>query len=162
MKFVIFVTTAAFFATTAAVCPTEWTPYDGSCYRFVNQYRQRWAEADAECQSAAPDKDSHLVVIDSEMENQWVHDWWVSMLSPLSGTGFEYIWLGYTDASAEGDFVWVTGSTSSYINWGGRQPDKGTEANCATMVTKYANDPGKWDDGKCVAKRAYVCEYRDV
>ena len=60
--------------------------------RFINQVRLNWDNAEAECASAAPSgKTGHLVAIDSAAENEWVHDWWVSMLSPLSGTSFEVI-----------------------------------------------------------------------
>ncbi|XP_071847439.1 alpha-N-acetylgalactosamine-specific lectin-like isoform X2 [Apostichopus japonicus] len=125
--------------------------------RFVNQVQLKWLDAENECSKTG---DGHLVSIGTQVENQWLHDWWVSMLAPLSGRQFEYIWTGFTDRDEEGTWVWSDGTNVTFINWGGEQPDNGGgNSDCGTMVTKQARTDGKWDDAKCFAKKAYMCEY---
>lgn len=71
---------------------------------------------------------------------------------------WQYFWTGFNDIDQEGEWIWSDGAAVTFTLWGGKQPDGGIASNCGTMVTKYPDETGKWDDGNCEAKRAYICE----
>src|SRR6266542_5925551 len=60
----------------------------------------------------------HLVTINDDAENNWVYD----TFGQFGGVRIA-LWLGLTDRQAEGNFVWVSGETSSYTHWSQGQPD---------------------------------------
>ena len=53
--------------------------------------------------------------------------------------------LGFNDIDNEGTFVWDDGSTSTYTNWNGGEPnDAGGSEDCAQTFAS-----GRWSDGNC-------------
>ena len=67
----------------------------------------------------------------------------------------DIVWIGFNDITTEGTFVWNSGETWSYTNWGPGEPDNwGTPGDCGNL-TSYAR---KWADGACGAVRPFVCE----
>jgi hypothetical protein len=69
------------------------------------------------------------------------------------------VWIGYTDAAAEGTWVWVDGSQNQAgfsPPWSSGEPNNsGGNENCAEF--KYT--PEQWNDNDC-GKTHYVwCEF---
>ncbi len=69
------------------------------------------------------------------------------LLQPKCITGLEGRWLGATDITTEGNFIWESGRPLTYHNWSQPGPDnsEGIE-NCAVMYCNY----GQWNDLNCV------------
>ena len=66
------------------------------------------------------------------------------------------LWIGLTDKSTEGTFVWETdGEALSYMNWAHRQPNnwKGAQ-ECAAIIKR----DGAWGDMKCGSPHHYLCQ----
>ena len=69
------------------------------------------------------------------------------LLQPKCIPGLEGRWLGATDITTEGKFIWESGRPFTYHNWSQPGPDnsEGIE-NCAVMYCNY----GQWNDLNCV------------
>ena len=67
-------------------------------------------------------------------------------------------WIGLTDSSLEGTFVWEDGTSFDYNNWSPNEPSGGnSEADCVHL---YAN--GMWNDRQCNDFPSYfVCNRPD-
>lgn len=79
--------------------------FNGSAYKVVNQV-MTWQDAKLYSESLG----GHLVTISSQDENEFVCNLMVE--SGISRT----FWIGLTDESEEGNFVWVTGEPIIYTN----------------------------------------------
>ncbi|MFM6122779.1 MAG: beta strand repeat-containing protein [Sphaerospermopsis kisseleviana] len=90
-----------------------------------------WTDAQAQAQAMG----GNLVTINNAIENQY-------LVNTFGGS--EQFWIGYNDAAQEGQFVWVSGETSQYTNWGGGEP------NNVGDVEDYAGinwgGAGLWND----------------
>ena len=74
---------------------------------------------------------AHLVTINSATEQSW-------LVANAAGAG----WIGYTDQSQEGTWVWITGETSTYTNWGVSQPDNsGGAENWGLLNSIWSDRP---------------------
>lgn len=123
----------------------NWTHYGNSCYKFFN-ISKSWYNASTSCQS----ENSFLVTIDDISENQFV-------ITTLTSS---YSWIGLNDISQEGQFEWVSGSTSSYRRW---SPDEPNNVDIAGYppgedCTHVYNSKPYWNDYPCLAPLPYVCE----
>ncbi len=116
-------------------CGDGWTQFNGHCYRVE---RGSWVELSDKCAALG----GYLVNINSLAENDWV----------LSFSGDANSWIGYSDRSSEGVWVWTDGS--SYSKWHGGEPNDccGGE-DCAQF---WAD--GDWNDAKCGQVHNGVCE----
>jgi len=95
-----------------------------------------WSEARDYCESLG----GHLATITSQTEQDAVAELLQSGLQKA-------YWLGGTDSVLEGNWVWITGETWSFSNWGGGQPDNhadlnGSDEHYLTIVGSGA----KWND----------------
>ena len=76
-----------------------------------------WPEAEAEAVNAG----GHLATVRSAEEEIWIH----------SQFGQENYWIGFTDESVEGVWVWVSGEPADYTNWHPGEPnDQNGEDYC--------------------------------
>jgi hypothetical protein len=129
----------------AAATGCELGTFEGRAYLLCKATPRAWVEARAFCQARGAD----LVVVGSADENAF-----------LAEAGLASPWLGLSDATAEGTFVWVDEQTPSYLNWNTGEPSDTTGAeNCAAMV--ISEDPavdGKWNDLSCGTANQFVCE----
>ena len=101
-----------------------------------------WGDADAYAQSVG----GHLVSIDSAPEQAWV---WQTF-----GDGRE-LYMGLTDAAAEGQWVWSSGAALSFTAWAPGEPNGGTAANVGCMS---ASNSGQWSDCSGTAVENAVIE----
>lgn|GEM_PF-4488350 len=126
-------------------CQTPWQRYDpvgDRCY--LQEYVTReWASAEQRC----VDLGGHLVAIDSAYELGLLGDW----------VGPE-VWIGGTDATKEGVFVWTNDQPWSFASWKNGVPtDQGGNRDCVMLVTPSGGLP-VFDCRSCSEKLAYVCE----
>ncbi|XP_018430610.1 PREDICTED: asialoglycoprotein receptor 1-like [Nanorana parkeri] len=125
-------------------CPSGWSTFQSSCY-FAPFAGKSWSASKKFCE----DKDSHLVVINTEEEQDFV-------FSIMKG---KYTWIGLTDVS--GDWKWVDGTdyNSAPKNWIPGQPDEyyghglGGGEDCA-----HLHRSGQWNDDHCSREYNYLCE----
>lgn len=77
-----------------------------------------------------------LATISSQAEQDW-------LLDPSRAGSSDLFWIGYTRTSSGGPFAWEDGSTSTYTNWNGGEPNNlGDERN---TVMNWGSD-GRWND----------------
>ncbi|KAM5170556.1 asialoglycoprotein receptor 1-like [Mantella aurantiaca] len=125
-------------------CPSGWSTFQSSCY-FFQFVGKSWITAKKFCE----DKDSHLIVLNTEEEQ----------IFAFGMTKGEYTWIGLTDVS--GDWKWVDGTSynSAPKNWITGQPDEfyghglGGGEDCAHM-----HNTGKWNDDHCTRNYKSICE----
>ena len=89
-------------------------PANGNSYFLLEA--APWTESQAEARRLG----GNLVTINDEAENDWVFDTFGS----IGGVDRD-LWIGLTDEASEGDFIWISGETSTYRNWGEGQPSDG-------------------------------------
>ena len=81
----------------------------------ANGHAYKWIEGKdrADAQAKADDEGAHLVTITSEAEQIW--------LEAVFGDGPH--WIGLTDVLKEGEWIWETGESVTYTNWGEEEED---------------------------------------
>lgn len=106
----------------------------------------------ADAQAYAEQFGANLISVQSKAEND-------SLGKALLKQGFGgVIWIGFTDAAKEGDFVWSDGSSIPYTNWASGEPNNfnpnipGPE-NCTQIYPD-----GTWNDLSCTLKSRSVIE----
>jgi hypothetical protein len=119
-------------AADALACPPGYVAGPtGSFYRFTDDERT-WPDAEADCEDDGPT--SHLVVPDSQAENDWLR---------ANESMDVKIWIGITDRVAEGTFLRVTGGAPGFTAWSGT-PDS---PDCAVIWRN--DDLGRWHTEGC-------------
>ncbi len=101
----------------AAAMPVQWTIAAGGndhWYELVLDTGKGWNAA----KQAAEGSGGYLVTILSAEEQGFILNEFFSV-----GSGYGSYWIGLSDAATEGAFVWVTGESLGYTNWGDGQPD---------------------------------------
>lgn len=107
------------------------------------------AVAREECEDAG----GHLASIHSLAQ----HDWFVQV---GGGLGRGEWWIGLSDASEEGTFVWDDGTPLDYTNWNTDEPnDLGGAVDCE----ECGEDCGEvawqsWNDLQCSRLIGYICD----
>lgn len=100
------------WATCAAILSGPITnPANGHKYYLLAQ--QTWTASEAEAVSLG----GHLATVRNAAENQWIY----AQFSQFGGVS-RGLWIGLNDAAQEGTFVWISGETSTYLNWGAGEP----------------------------------------
>jgi hypothetical protein len=114
-------------------------PASQHCYLlFTNG--ERWTDAETACHALG----AHLASIASAGENTFVD----TLISDRT------VWLGASDTTTEGSWLWNTGETVVFTNWDSGQPDNGSGSeDCALM-----RGSGRWNDDQCGSDHGYVCE----
>ncbi|XP_042330092.1 asialoglycoprotein receptor 1-like isoform X2 [Sceloporus undulatus] len=77
-------------------CPKDWFSFAGHCYWF-SRTEKNWAEAKADCEN----KDAHLVIITSYLEQQFV----------AQHTKPRHFWIGLSYSNTNQKWKWVDGTT---------------------------------------------------
>ncbi len=100
-----------------------------------------WVAHRDACRSGGRD----LITINNAVENRWL-----DVFDVLTNN----YWIGYNDRASEGNFVWSSGSTSTYTNWANNEPNDRFGEDCAEFLV----NGGEWNDGDCDTNRRAVCE----
>lgn len=128
-----------------AGCPVTPLVWEDHTYLYVTT-RTTWDLAQAACGSYG----YHLVDLADATENT---EAWAQAEAADASTGW---WIGYSDRSVEGTFVWDGGSAATYTIWRAGEPnDFGGAEDCGA----YADDgAGGWNDKSCSQSLPYICE----
>ena len=100
----------------APVGAQAWTksPISGHYYQMTSS-RMTWKDAEKAAQSAG----GHLVTIRSQAENDWVYNTFAKGLTTMGDS----LWIGYTDESKEGSWIWSGGDPMGFENWDTKEPN---------------------------------------
>lgn len=124
-------------------------PDDGTCYMLLNGLTN-WTGAQAACITLG----ANLVSIDTA-EEQVI----VGGLATLYPAGEPDLWIGASDSTIEGTFVWVNQDPLVYSNWRAGEPNNngpdGTDEDCAIIEGDAATE---WDDRPCSRLSPAICE----
>ena len=98
-----------------------------------------WTDAEAKCQSLG----GHLVTINDAAENTFVFNTFTANVGDRAG-----IWIGLNDVAVEGTFVWSSGESSTYTNFGPREPNNAAASeDYVHIFWKSDSRPnGSWND----------------
>ena len=114
--------------------------YNGHVYRLTDTTGS-WSQSEAQAQALG----GHLVTIDDAVEQAWLTANFGSLAN---------LWIGASDAAAEGTWRWTDGSTVSYSNWGSGEPSNQgnnsydfaymapTGVGTFTLITTWGPRPG--------------------
>ncbi len=145
--------------------------FQGHTYEIIDS-ALTWQEASAEAQR----RGGYLSVVSTAAENLAICENAVRLLgrapSAPDGGGSRYVWLGGSDAAAEGEWRWNDGSflAGRYQNWGqgrwGDEPDDdGGQDALAMGLERWPNgtgglgDAGQWNDLSLSNRLYFVVEY---
>ncbi len=93
----------------------------------------KWTEAKAEAIAAG----GNLITINDQAEQDWV-------LQTFGNTN--RYWIGFTDENIEGNFEWVSDTTTSYENWLPGEPNNGYSYADEHYTSMNWNEKGSWND----------------
>ncbi|NRP96471.1 Ig-like domain-containing protein [Marinobacterium sp. xm-a-127] len=123
----------------------------------------------ADAQSYAESLGGNLVSINSATENalvynQLIQDFdsqtsWETLGYAEDGGSSVYVWLGGNDISSEGTWVWETGDSFSYSNWGNAEPDDYN--NQDTLAIGLEDWPYGWEYDMSTPY-GYAGEWNDI
>lgn len=127
-------------------CNGDGETYSGdlqSCYRIVSIPALPWAQASIDCTLWSAGR-GHLVSVASVGEDE-------SLRNLAAGA---QVWLGASDAKAEGDWQWLSGEAWLYQNFASGRPDNQERSeHCLSL-----GSDGLWDDVACERELPYICE----
>lgn len=132
-----------------AGCPCKRATYGGGTYLFCTA-SESWQDARDACRELGYE----LVTIDDAAENEWVS-------ATAAGESESAWWIGASDVAEEGVFVWLNGAPVAYSNWAPREPNNLLGEDCIELRPRSAGasgTPGAWNDVRCTANNAFVCE----
>lgn len=127
----------------AAKCPTGFTDFGGTCYKF-HKDKQTWINANAECLKEG----AVLPAIGSRGENEFFKQ---GLLKDQKG----FTWLGFNDRLAESMYMAVDGSQIRFMDWVNGQPT-GKNQNCVGFNNEAQY--GTMADYTCTTPSTYVCK----
>jgi len=121
------------------------------CYHFING-PMNWWQAKTRCE----EMNMHLVEIETEEENRAL----LFELVLKLGDQDQCFWMGLTDRSTGGPFVWNSGREVTYTAWRSGEPNnwKGRD-NCGMHCVGHS---GEWNDYACNVELGNVgafCEF---
>ncbi len=121
-------------------------PADNTCYMLFNTSATRSA-AQAACLALG----ATLVNITSEAQQTIV-----AQLATNFPPGKPDMWIGATDETTEGTFLWADGSAITYSHWRAGEPNNGAGGEDCTVI-EGDNAAKEWDDRGCGAAFPYLC-----
>ncbi|KAM9441427.1 macrophage mannose receptor 1-like [Clarias gariepinus] len=155
---------ASFVSTTAAPttvpeggCSSDWTAFQGKCYKFAEidgSQDKSWQEARQYCISQS----GNLVSILSQAEQ--------AFLTTMMLSARDDVWIGLNGVASETLFLWTDGTRVSFTNWAEGNPVSvpdgrrafGVEFDCVVMVKGPDPITGMWKVEHCEEKRGFVCK----
>jgi hypothetical protein len=92
--------------------------YNTNGHTYLLLESSSWPAAETEAVSLG----GHLVTVNDSAEDAFVYSTFGPTAIAHTLTGKVNLWLGYNDVASEGNFVWVSGQSSSYTDWFPDQP----------------------------------------
>ncbi|XP_049436392.1 galactose-specific lectin nattectin-like [Epinephelus fuscoguttatus] len=128
-------------------CPSGWTQFQDHCYIYHHASKD-WADAEVSC---IADGGNLATVQKPDVQA------FVKKLINTATNKDDQTWVGATDSSKEGVWMWNDGSPFTGKGfWGKGQPDNaGKREHCLEL-----NYRGAPNDVPCHLKRPYVCGKR--
>ncbi|XP_076216885.1 C-type lectin domain family 17, member A-like isoform X1 [Aptenodytes patagonicus] len=121
-------------------CSAGWKIFEKSCYSFSTE-TMSWSDAKMIC----ADQGAHLVVINSELEQNFLRD---------NINNSSTYWLGVTDQLEEGNWVWTNGDYTSISYWNTWKENKDKDQkDCGSI-----GPDGIWNDDRCSHSNYWICE----
>jgi hypothetical protein len=112
-----------------------YNPDTSHYYSLTQPPPSSWTQAEAE----AITQDGHLVTINDAAEQAW--------LNRTFGVS-TYYFIGYYQINKldepAGNWAWISGETSSYVNWAAGEPSNGYNDEDYAQMNRYGD--GKWND----------------
>src|SRR6185436_14013113 len=102
-------------------------PANGHLYYLLSN--GDWTDSEAFAQTLG----GHLVTINDAAENAFV----VANFSNF-GAVQRSIWIGFSDAASEGNFVWASGESPAYNNWRPGEPNNYIDEDYAYILNELA------------------------
>uniref|UniRef100_A0A3B3R0X4 C-type lectin domain-containing protein n=1 Tax=Paramormyrops kingsleyae TaxID=1676925 RepID=A0A3B3R0X4_9TELE len=120
-----------------ATCPPGWINFKNRCFKYI-AVGKTWIDSELNCLSSG----GNLASIHSEEEFQFIKALIKSRDSAENPT-----WIGLTDSSKEGTWLWTDGSKVDFTKWNSGEPNNvnGGE-NCV-----HTNWSGKGDFIRCLS-----------
>ena len=113
---------------------TDWTWIEDAEFRYFPADISG-TQAEARCVNHG----AHLATINSASQN-------AAVFALITNEGNPYI--GLTDATSEGDWVWTDGSPVVYTNWQSGEPNNYADNEDCAAFHYYSSD-GMWNDVSC-------------
>ncbi|MEM6685446.1 MAG: HYR domain-containing protein [Bacteroidota bacterium] len=120
---------------------------NGKSY-FLSQTKQPAPIAYSLCQALG----GHLATIENEEDNTMIR----AAANAIVNT--DPILIGYNDLASEGNFVWHSGSSSTYTNWASAEPNNNLNNEDFTEM----RSDGKWNDFYGLEMKYFVLELTRV
>ena len=108
--------------------------FNGRYYRIFDTPLATYEEAAAFCR----DLGGHMADINSEEENQFLYEY-------LCVQGYDYVFLGGTDAEEDGIWKWDSGEPFDYQNWNEGEPNNDLGGEDHLAIYQVLSD-GSWND----------------
>ncbi|KAJ8000504.1 hypothetical protein DPEC_G00180810 [Dallia pectoralis] len=124
-------------------CPSGWMRLGSQCY-YSSDLKKTWEQSRQDC----VERGGHLVTIKSPEEQKFVN--WMCGIK-------NYIWIGLTDSTTEGNWNWVDGTPLTTEYWDSGEPDGGVTENCGYFYSQSWNT-GAWWDSSCSDTYRWICQ----
>ncbi|KAM7430200.1 hypothetical protein ABFA07_019055 [Porites harrisoni] len=131
------------YAVLADICPSDWTYFEGYCYRKVSSC-DSWSGSQGKCSVLG----ANLPSIHNQEENVYVQNL----------HGGEHSWLGLTDINSEGTFVWSDGTSFNFHYWASHQPNNFRNEDCVHTLGFLRGHEYKWNDVNCSDCHKFTCK----
>ncbi|XP_067458179.1 hepatic lectin-like isoform X1 [Thunnus thynnus] len=127
------------------LCPQDWKKHNNKCY-YVSEtgLTKNWERSKKDCE----DRGAHLVIITTEVEQQFVTRF------------YDRTWIGLSDRDQEGKWKWVdgTGLVGDGFWQEGEPNDHSRNEDCVEV----SRGGDGWNDVRCSLKLSWVCEGQDL
>ena len=119
----------AYYAKIECVAPGAVLSHGGHWYTVSNS-GMGWPDAEAYAQGMG----GHLATINDAAEQDWL------------AQNFSNVWIGLTDQTTEGTFLWSSGQAASYTNWASGQPNDYDDEWSGEADAAALRGDGTWAD----------------
>lgn len=137
----VWLTVAALPAVAQTHSDYSWDHNPATGHYYALTARMSWAQAEAD----AVHLGGHLTTIEGLAENSWIYNQYAAQ---NEGS----VWIGLSDVDDDDNWVWSSGSSSSFRNWGSGKPDNfGPDDHYVRLMGNNSPDPANWDDYKQTA-----------
>ncbi|KAI8521387.1 hypothetical protein Bbelb_011410 [Branchiostoma belcheri] len=129
-------------------CMSGWSEFGNKCFKIFDE-QKTWTAARDTCRQVGTGTD--LAAVENDLEQAFL----ITQLYGISGN----LWIGLSERSEPGQFLWTSGHSVSYTNWAASEPGFWlySDDSCVEMRTND-NDVGLWDDVSCDAQRGFICQ----